>query len=94
MGGKWPNLEVLNLSSSQLDPGSLVHLIKPKFSKLQSLDLRYNDLNYIAMGEIVKGGWPQLRKLAISRGVDEDGCHLLTKAVANKIEWPSLSIWT
>ncbi|KAL3160398.1 hypothetical protein ABBQ32_010722 [Trebouxia sp. C0010 RCD-2024] len=42
------------------------------------------------MGEIVKGGWPQLRKLAISRGVDEDGCHLLTKAVANKIEWPSL----
>ena len=90
VGEKWPNLEVLNLSSSQLDPGSIVHLIKPKFSKLQSLDLRYNDLNYIAVGEVIKGGWPQLRKLALSRGIDEDSCHLLVKAVASKIEWPSL----
>lgn len=90
VGEKWPNLEVLNLSSSQLDPGSMVHLIKPKFSKLQSLDLRYNDLNYIAVGEVIKGGWPQLRKLALSRGVDEDSCHLLVKAVASKIEWPSM----
>ena len=90
VGEKWPNLEVLNLSSSQLDPGSIVHLIKPKFSKLHSLDLRYNDLNYIAVGEVIKGGWPQLRKLALSRGIDEDSCHLLVKAVASKIEWPSL----
>ena len=90
VGENWPKLESLNLSSSQLDPGSLVHLIKPKFSKLQSLDLRYNDLNYIAVGEVVKGGWPELRKLALSRGIDVDSCHLLTKAVANKIEWPSL----
>lgn len=90
VGEKWPNLEVLNLSSSQLDHGSIVHLIKPKFSKLQSLDLRYNDLNYIAVGEIIKGSWPQLQKLALSRGIDEDSCHLLVKAVASKIEWPSL----
>lgn len=90
VGEKWPNLEILNLSSSQLDPGSIVHLIKPKFSKLQSLDLRYNDLNYIAVSEVIKGGWPQLRKLALSRGIDEDSCHLLVKAVASKIEWPSL----
>lgn len=90
VGEKWPVLETLNLSSSQLDPGSMVHLIKPKFSKLQNLDLRYNDLNYIAVGEIVKGGWPELRRIALSRGVGEDSCHLLTKAVANKIEWPSL----
>ena len=90
VGEKWPVLETLNLSSSQLDPGSMVHLIKPKFSKLQSLDLRYNDLNYIAVGEIVKGGWPELRRIALSRGVGEDSCHLLTKAVANKVEWPSL----
>ena len=90
VGEKWPNLEVLNLSSSHLDPGSIVHLIKPKFSKLQSLDLRYNDLNYIAVSEVIKGGWPQLRKLALSRGIGEDSCHLLVKAVASKVEWPSL----
>ncbi len=33
---------------NQLNAGAMVHLIKPKFSKLQSLDLRYAKHNHAA----------------------------------------------
>ena len=36
-----PHVSLLACRMNQLNAGGMVHLIKPKFSKLQSLDLRY-----------------------------------------------------
>ena len=36
-----PHIILLACSTNQLNAGAMVHLIKPKFSKLQTLDLRY-----------------------------------------------------
>lgn len=36
-----PQISLFACSMNQLNAGAMVHLIKPKFSKLQSLDLRY-----------------------------------------------------
>lgn len=69
----------------------MVHLIKPKFSKLQSLDLRHNNLDFMAVSEVIKGGWPDLKKIALSTNLTVDSCHLLIKEpTANKVEWPYL----
>jgi len=52
---------------------------------------RHNNLDFMAVSEVIKGGWPILKKIALSRNLTEDSCHLLVKEpTANKIEWPCL----
>ena len=81
-----PNLQILDVSLSNLSSEHLPVLVNGSWPEMQDLSLGYNQLNHAALSAVVQGSWPLIRV------IDLGNCELDTPAMKVYItgNWPLL----